>query len=67
MVGLPREYIRIQPLAHGFRIDIIASPREGVPQQLVTATHQPTQELARRFAEMLAKATGFPIFEGDAQ
>ncbi len=67
MVDLPREFIRIQPLARGYRIDIIASPRDDVPQQRLKPVHQPTSELAQRFAEMLAKATGFPIIDGDAQ
>lgn len=60
----PREFIRIQPLAHGFRVDVRAAHPDG-PAKYLEPVHYPTRELAERFAEMLSRATGVPMIEAD--
>lgn len=63
MASLPREYVMIVALAHGYRIDIVASPSDDVPQRRLDPVHYPTVALARQFASMFSRATGLPIIE----
>ncbi len=63
----PQEFIRIQPLANGFRIDVVGNDPATGEQRKLDSLHYPTRELADRFAEMLQQSTGFTIIEGDAK
>lgn len=60
----PREFIRVVPLAHGFRIDIRAA-FPGGPAKDLAPTHYPTRELAERFAGEMRRITGLPIIAAD--
>ncbi|MCC6827418.1 MAG: hypothetical protein IT550_04220 [Novosphingobium sp.] len=62
----PREFIRIQPLANGFRVDIVAAHPDG-PARRLEPVHYPTRELAERFANLMAKATGVPVIGPDGE
>ena len=56
----PRESIRIQELAHGFRIDVVAAHPSG-PAQRLAPVHYATRAQAEQFATMLSRATGAPV------
>ena len=53
----------IVQLAHGYRIDVYARfPLTGEVRRS-DPVHYPTLELARQFAELMAKATGITVEE----
>lgn len=60
----PKEFIRIQPLARGFRIDMTTYDPASGEYRKVDPTHYATRDLADQFAEMMHQATGLPIIEG---
>ena len=63
MIPDPPGLISIIELAHGYRIDMIAVHDASGEARQLQPVHQPTLDLARRYAAMVSKATGSRIEE----